>query len=132
VAILAARNANDAVVAFGKVCVCRDSGVRRSVLCSFVLQESVFSRLQDIFTFSLPYKDWWIGYDGVRLTSQNCCLYGPIVHPRLIVDHGMMVSTGANSHLVYQSSLAATSSLAVVSPEISLKRVGEWTKEMRI
>jgi hypothetical protein len=28
--------------------------------------------------------DGWIGYDGVRLTSQNCGLYGPTVHSRLI------------------------------------------------
>jgi len=26
----------------------------------------------------------YIGYDGVRLTSQNCGLYGPTVHPRVI------------------------------------------------
>jgi hypothetical protein len=26
---------------------------------------------------------WLIGYDGVSLTSQNCGLYGPIVHPRV-------------------------------------------------
>jgi hypothetical protein len=25
---------------------------------------------------------WSIGYDGVRLISQNCGLYGPIVHPQ--------------------------------------------------
>jgi hypothetical protein len=24
-------------------------------------------------------------YDGVRLTSQNCGLYWPVVHPRVIV-----------------------------------------------
>jgi hypothetical protein len=49
----------------------------------------------------------------VTLTSQNCDLYGPIVHPRVIydVDNGMMVSTGANSHLDYQSALAATSTV---------------------
>jgi hypothetical protein len=29
--------------------------------------------------------DWWIAYDGVRLTSQNCGLYVPIVHTRVIV-----------------------------------------------
>jgi hypothetical protein len=27
---------------------------------------------------------WQIGYDGVRLTSQNCRLYGPIFRPRTI------------------------------------------------
>jgi hypothetical protein len=42
--------------------------------------------------------------------SQNCSLYGPIVHSRVIydVDHGMMILTEANSHLVYQRALAAT------------------------
>jgi hypothetical protein len=27
----------------------------------------------------------WIGYDGVRLTFQNCGLYRLIIHPRVIV-----------------------------------------------
>jgi hypothetical protein len=27
--------------------------------------------------------DWYIFYDGVRLTSQNCSLFGPIVHSRV-------------------------------------------------
>jgi hypothetical protein len=39
------------------------------------------------------------------------------------VDHGMMVSTGANSKLICHSALSA---------EISQERVGEWAKEMRI
>jgi hypothetical protein len=32
----------------------------------------------------------YIGYDGARLMSQNCGIYGPFVHPRVIcdVDHG--------------------------------------------
>jgi hypothetical protein len=57
--------------------------------------------------------DWWISYDGMRLTCQNCGLYGPNVHLRDIfdVDHGMMVSTRANCQLVYQSALAATSTV---------------------
>jgi hypothetical protein len=29
--------------------------------------------------------DWWFDYDRARLTSQNCSLYGPIVHPRVTV-----------------------------------------------
>jgi hypothetical protein len=44
----------------------------------------------------------------------------------------MMVSTKANSKLVYQSALAATSTLAVLSAGTSLERVGEWAKELRI
>jgi hypothetical protein len=53
----------------------------------------------------------YIGSDGVRLTSQNCGLYGPIVHPQVIcdVDHGMIILTEANSQLVYQSALTAPS-----------------------
>jgi hypothetical protein len=54
-----------------------------------------------------------IGYDGVRLTSQNCGLYGPVIHPWVIcsVDHGRMILTEVNSQLVYQSALAATSTV---------------------
>jgi hypothetical protein len=57
--------------------------------------------------------------------SQNCGLYRPIVHPWVIcdVDHGMMILTEAKSQPVYQSTLAA---------ETSLERVGEWAKGMRI
>jgi hypothetical protein len=29
---------------------------------------------------------WYIRYDEVGLTSQNCGLYRPFVHPRLIYD----------------------------------------------
>jgi hypothetical protein len=44
---------------------------------------------------------------------QNSDLYGPIVHPQVIcnMDHGMMILTEANSKLVYQSTLAATSNV---------------------
>jgi hypothetical protein len=41
------------------------------------------------------------------------------------VDRGMMVSIEANSQLVYQSALPATSTLAVLWAETSLERVGE-------
>jgi hypothetical protein len=44
------------------------------------------------------------------------------------VDHGMMVSNGANSWLVYQSALAVTSTLSVLSAETFLERVWEWAK----
>jgi hypothetical protein len=44
----------------------------------------------------------------------------------------MMVSIGTDSELVYQSALAATGSVAVLSAEISMERVGEWAKEMII
>jgi hypothetical protein len=48
-----------------------------------------------------------------ELTFQNCGLYGPIVHPRAIcnVDYDMVILTKANSQLVYQSALAATSTV---------------------
>jgi hypothetical protein len=54
-----------------------------------------------------------IGYDGAILASQNCGLYGPIVHPRVIcvVDHGRMTLTDANFQLVYQSALLACSTV---------------------
>jgi hypothetical protein len=48
------------------------------------------------------------------------------------MDDGMMVSTVADFLLVYQSALAVTSSLVVLSTETSLEQVGEWMKEMRI
>jgi hypothetical protein len=38
------------------VCVWRESGIRRSVLCRCVWQESGFSRREDVFTFDLLYK----------------------------------------------------------------------------
>jgi hypothetical protein len=94
--------------------------------------------------------DWYIDFDGVRRTSQNCGLYGPIFHPRVMcdVDHGMMILTEANSQLVYRIALAATSTVrqycqqshlwqsqccpAVLASYTSQERVGEREKEMRI
>jgi hypothetical protein len=45
--------------------------------------------------------------------SQNCGLYGSIVHPQVICDvaHGMMILAEANSQCVYQSALAALSTV---------------------
>jgi hypothetical protein len=51
VATVVARNANDAMVGSGGICVRRESGVRRSVLCWCVWQEPGFSRREDVFTF---------------------------------------------------------------------------------
>jgi hypothetical protein len=64
------------------------------------------------------------------------------------VDHGMMILTEANSQLVYHSALVAPVLAggpvsrdisgshqycpAALPSEISLERVGEWAKEMRI
>jgi hypothetical protein len=42
---------------YGGVCVWRESGVRRSVLCWRVWQESGFSRSEDVFRFNLVYED---------------------------------------------------------------------------
>jgi hypothetical protein len=57
VATLVARNENEASVAptvgYGKVCVWRESRVKRSVLCWRVSQESGFSRSEDVFTINL-------------------------------------------------------------------------------
>jgi hypothetical protein len=50
------RNANEAMVEPGGVCVWQESGVRRSVLCWCVWQESGFSRHEEIFTFNLLLK----------------------------------------------------------------------------
>jgi hypothetical protein len=49
----------------------------------------------------------------VGLTSQNCGLYEPIVHPRVIcdMDHGMIILTEPDSQHVYQIAVAATSTL---------------------
>jgi hypothetical protein len=41
----------------GGVCVWQESGVRRSVFCWFILQESGFSRCKDFFISDLLYKD---------------------------------------------------------------------------
>jgi hypothetical protein len=41
-------------------------------------------------TTELPEIDWYIGYDGVRLKSQNCGLYGPTVHPRVTATWTMV------------------------------------------
>jgi hypothetical protein len=61
VATLVGRNADEAIVALvvgsGGVCVPRESGVRWSVLCWYVWQESGFSRREDIFAFNLVYKE---------------------------------------------------------------------------
>jgi hypothetical protein len=58
---VAARNANEDVVApmvgSGGVSVWRVSGVRRSVLCWCVWQESGFSCREDVCTFDLLQKD---------------------------------------------------------------------------
>jgi hypothetical protein len=45
------------MVGSGGVCVWRESGVRRSVLCWCVWQESGFSRREDVFTFNLLHKE---------------------------------------------------------------------------
>jgi hypothetical protein len=53
--------ANEAMVApvvgSGGVCIRRESGVRRSVLCWCVWQESCFSRCEDVFTFNFVCKE---------------------------------------------------------------------------
>jgi hypothetical protein len=51
------KNANQAIVTpmvgCGGVCVCQESGVRRSVLCWCFWQRAGFSRREDVFTFNL-------------------------------------------------------------------------------
>jgi hypothetical protein len=61
VVTLVARNSNEVTVApmvgSGGVYVCLGSGVRRSVLCWFVWQESGFSRREDVLTYNLLRKE---------------------------------------------------------------------------
>jgi hypothetical protein len=61
VVTLAARNVNEAMAApmvgSGGVCVWRESGVRRSVLCWCAGQESGFSHREDVVTFNLLDKE---------------------------------------------------------------------------
>jgi hypothetical protein len=45
------------MVEYGEVCVWRESGVRRSILCRCVWQESGFNRREDVFTFCLLHKE---------------------------------------------------------------------------
>jgi hypothetical protein len=72
---------------------------------------------------------WWGDTDVSELRSLWAYCSSP---GDCDVDHGKMVSTGTNSYLVYQSAQAVTSTLAVLSAETSLERVGEWAKEMII
>jgi hypothetical protein len=54
------RNVTEAMVApmgVSGICVWREPGVRRSVLCCCVWQESGLSRRENIFKFNLVYKD---------------------------------------------------------------------------
>jgi hypothetical protein len=48
---------------------------------------------------SHPWFEWVDWFCVVRLTSQNCGIYGPFGSSPgdFDVDHGMVVSTGANS-----------------------------------
>jgi hypothetical protein len=56
---LVARNVNEAMVApmmvSGGVCIWRESGIKRSGLCFYVWQESVFSRSENVFTLNLVF-----------------------------------------------------------------------------
>jgi hypothetical protein len=74
------RNAKEAMVApmvgSGGVCVWRESGVRRSVLCCAFGKESGFSRREDVFTFNLIKKDiLLILYFQCDLQRRYCSLY---------------------------------------------------------
>lgn len=51
--------------ASGEVCVWREYGVRLSVLCYYVWQESDFRLCGDVYTFNLVYKDFF----------HKCCTY---------------------------------------------------------
>jgi hypothetical protein len=44
-------------VGSGRICVWQESGVRLSVLCLYVCQESGLNRREDVFTLNLLAKD---------------------------------------------------------------------------
>jgi hypothetical protein len=48
--------------AYGGVCVWRESGVRRSVLCWSVWLESGFRSCEVVFTFNVLYKEIFINF----------------------------------------------------------------------
>jgi hypothetical protein len=60
---LVGRNADEAMVMpmvrSGGICVWRESGVRGSVLCWCVWDESGFSRREDVFKFNLVEKEFY-------------------------------------------------------------------------
>jgi hypothetical protein len=67
----------------------------------------------------------------VRLTSQNCGLFGPIVHLQMIAMWIMVwwYLLGLTLTRLPERSGSHQYCLAVLSAEISLQRVGDWTKE---
>jgi hypothetical protein len=77
---------------------------------------------------------WYIGYDGVRLTSQNCGLYGPVFIFGWLqcgpwyndIDWGWLLTRPPERSGSHQYCLA------VLSAKTSLERVVEWAKVMRI
>jgi len=79
--------------------------------------------------------DWYIGYDGVRLTSQNCGLYRSTIHPGKIAMWFMAwcyrlgLTPYLSTRALWQPPLLTG---GLVSSNISLERVEESTKEMRI
>jgi hypothetical protein len=56
-ATLVARNANKAMVGYGRVCIWQESGVRELVLCWCIWQKSGFSCHDEVFTINLLYKE---------------------------------------------------------------------------
>jgi hypothetical protein len=71
VATLVARNAKEAVMWSGGVCVWPESGVRLSVLCSCVWQESGFNHREGVFIFNLLYKDFYTLYTFSAISKDN-------------------------------------------------------------
>jgi hypothetical protein len=88
------------------------------------------------------------GYDGVRLTSQKCGLYGPIVHPQVICDVTMVwwywlrLIPNLSTRLLWQPPVLAGGPvsrdisgspqycLVVLPSETSLERVGEGNENL--
>jgi hypothetical protein len=71
---LVGSNANDAMVApmvrCGGVCFCRESGVRRSVLCWCISHDSGgFIHREHVLTFNLLHKDFIIVVFSMRFVK---------------------------------------------------------------
>jgi hypothetical protein len=85
--------------------------------------------------YTMTSIDWYIGYDGVRLTSQNCGLYRPIVHPRVIAMWNMVwwyrlgLTPNSSTRVLWQPPVLSG---GPVSRDISVasRRMGEGNKNL--
>jgi hypothetical protein len=108
VATLVARNENEAMVVpmigSGGVCVWRESGARRSVLCWSVWQDSGFIRREDVFTFNLVEKKFnAICKDNAAI---NCITvqHRKVSFPSTLTGHTYIASMMINSGFGWKGS----------------------------